>query len=172
VKEIAPLLFTLTSRGNAVRSDKQLGARINMLRSQQGDFRALVDQAVAKGTSADDAMESELEFLRTWAQFKIPTAFAAAERIANDVLGSHGYTASSTAVFANELENLFLPPFAAVLEEYGLPISLTLKLRHRLDLGRASGLDDVLEKLRDLDMPPSTLVPFEREMLADTRRTL
>lgn len=172
VRDLAPLLFTLTGSGNAVRTAKQLGARVNMLRSQQGDFKALVEQAVSRGTSADDAMESELEFLRNWAQFKIPTAFAAVEKIVNDALSADRFTASSTAVFANELENLFLPPFAAVLEEYGLPVSLTLKLRHQLDLGRASGLDEVLDRLREIDVPPSTLGPFEREMLADTQRTL
>jgi hypothetical protein len=121
---------------------------------------------------ADDAVEDTLNFARNWAQFKIPTALTAAKTLAKEVLGRAGYTPSEIGVFAGELENMFMPPFTTVLEEYGLPTPTTLKLASMLELRRARSLDDVLARLRVIRVPPEVLGPFEREMLADTQNAL
>jgi hypothetical protein len=117
-------------------------------------------------------VEDALDFARNWAQFKIPTALTAAGLLAEDVLGRMGRSTSNTTVFAGELENLFLPPFTTVLEEYGLPTSLTTKLSSILRLNQAQSLDDVLLQLRTLLVVPNTLGTFEQEMLSDTRQAL
>ena len=70
------------------------------------------------------------------------------------------------------MENLFLPPFTTVLEEYGMPTALSLKLEPGLQLGRASGLDEILANLRALDPAGSRLSSFELEMIEDTRSGL
>jgi hypothetical protein len=172
VRRLGELLITLTGTGSAVRTARQLGARVNMLRYQRGDVRALIQDQVQRGTPADDAVEETLEFVRNWAQFKIPTALTAAETLATDVLGRSNRTVSDTTIFAGALENLFLPPFTTVLEEYGLPAPTTLKLAPMLGLAGAVSLDDVLARLRLLQQAPSGLTRFEEEMLADTRRAL
>jgi hypothetical protein len=172
VRQLGSLLFALTGSGSAVRSDAQLGARVNMLRSQRGNLRALAEQQIERGSDVDDAVEDALDFAKNWAQFRIPTAVAALGALANDVLGRDGRLVSDTRVFAGALDNMFLPPFATVLEEYGLPVSLALRLDAQLRLASASSLDDVLARLRALTEPPSFLGPFEREMLADTLRGL
>ena len=168
VRKLGELLITLTGTGNVVRTPKELGAKINMLRYHRGDIRALIDEQVRKGTSSDNAVEETLEFVRNWAQFKIPTALTAAGALATDVLGRTGHTVSDPALFAGALENLFLPPFATVLEEYGLPTPTTLKLSSALRLAQAKSLDDVVTELRVLKPSSGILGPFEREMLADT----
>ena len=172
VKALGELLFSLTGSGKAVRTAAQLGARVNMLRFHRGNLRALTQQQIDRGIKVDDAVEDALDFARNWAQFKIPTALTAAGSLAADVLGRTGRRTSDTTVFAGDLENLFLPPFTTVLEEYGLPASLTVKLASALYLQRARSLDDVLVRLQILDIATATLGPFEREMLADTRRAL
>jgi hypothetical protein len=143
-----------------------------MLRFHRGNLRALTQQQIDRGVKVDDAVEDALDFARNWAQFKIPTALTAAGSLAADVLGRAGGRTSDTTVFAGDLENLFLPPFTTVLEEYGLPTSLTAKLASALYLQRARSLDDVLARLQSLDIVTATLGPFEREMLADTRQAL
>lgn len=172
VRALGELLFTLTGSSGTVRTANQLGARVNMLRFHGGDLHALVQQDVARGAEVDDAVEDALDFARNWAQFKIPTALTAAGALAADVLGRAGHRPVDTTVFAGELENMFLPPFATVLEEYGLPAPLTLKLAETLRLRQADSLDDVLARLRDLAGPPVSLGSFEREMLADTQQAL
>jgi len=172
VRQLGELLITLTGTGRAVRSARQLGARVNILRYHGGNVKALIQNEMRNGKTADDAVEEILDFVRNWAQFKIPTALTAAEVIARDVLGRDNLDVSDTTVFAGALENLFLPPFTTVLEEYGLPASTTLKLAPLLGLARAAGLDDVLARLRDLPDAPARLGAFEREMLADTLQSL
>lgn len=172
IKELAEILITLTGKDNAARTSAHLGARINILRHHHGDLRALITQETSKGTEPDKAVEDTLDFMRNWAQFKIPAALTAAEILAAEVLGRSGYTPSGTGVFAGELENLFMPPFTTVLEEYGLPAPTTLKLTSMLHLRQARSLDDVLARLRTIYVPPAVLSPFEQEMLADTQKAL
>lgn len=173
VRNLSELLFTLTGSSSTVRTAAQLGALVNILRFHRGNLRALAEQQInERGVAADDAVESVLDFARNWAQFKIPTALKATGNLAGDVLGSSGYRTTDPAVFAGELENLFLPPFVVALEEYGLPTSLTIKLEPLLNLRLAANLDDALSRLRELDPAPPGLLPFEQEMLLDTRAAL
>jgi len=173
VRALQDLLFTLTGTGAAVRTSSQLGARINTLRFNRGNVRALVDGQLENYTDdPNQAVEDTLEFIRNWAQFKIPTALTALTSIAEDVLGKEGQSISNTTVFAGELENLFLSPFVSVLEEYGLPVALTNKIEAQLDLRRAQTLDDVLDRLRAMPSAPTFLSPFEREMFDDAREDL
>jgi hypothetical protein len=170
VRTLQEILFALTGAGTAVKTPAQLGARLNMLRFSRGNARALVDNQLQNfHNDPDEAVEDTLEFIRNWAQFKIPTALTTLGSLAADVLGQTGMSITDPTVFAGELENLFLPPFAAVLEEYGLPVALTTKIEDQLDLRHAQTLDDVLGRLRAMPSAPADLSPFEREMFDDSR---
>jgi hypothetical protein len=156
-----------------VKTAAQLGARVNILRRQRGNVRALAeDQIESRGVMPDIAVEDALDFQRNWAQFRIPAALTALGNLADDVLSKAGRPHSDTRVFAGALENLFLPPYVTVLEEYGLPTQVGLKLEPILRLQDASGLDDVLSTLRRIDASGHDLTPFEREMLDDTQAGL
>ncbi len=172
IRDLGQILFQLTGSGPAVKTAAQLGARINILRFNRGNIRAMVDNYLERSDeNADAAVEDTLDFLRNWAQFKIPTALTTLESLASEVLGRQGLSVSNTAVFAGEIENLFLSPFASVLEEYGLPIPLTAKIEPWLNLRTAQTLDDVLDRLRVMPAPEH-LKPFEREMFDDSRKDL
>jgi hypothetical protein len=172
VRGMETILFSLTGPGPAVKTPAQLRARVNMLRFNRGNVRALVDNQLQNfSDDPDEAVEDTLDFIRNWAQFKIPTAFTTLGSIAADVLGRTGRSNTDPAVFAGELENLFLSSFASVLEEYGLPIALTTKIESELDLQHAQTLDDVLGRLRTIPAPAG-LSPFEREMFDDSRADL
>jgi hypothetical protein len=173
MRDLAELLFALTRGGSAVKTAAQLGARVNILRRQRGNVRALAeDQIESRGVMPDIAVEDALDFQRNWAQFRIPAALTALGNLADDVLSKAGRPHSDTRVFAGALENLFLPPYVTVLEEYGLPTQVGLKLEPILRLQDASGLDDVLSTLRRIDASGHDLTPFEREMLDDTQAGL
>lgn len=172
IQDLSSALFELTGSGNGVRTARQLGARINILRFNRGDIRALINNQMQNFNSGpDEAVEDTLDFVRNWAQFKIPTAFTTLGNLAADVLARSGRTSTDPSVFAGQLENLFLPPFASVLEEYGLPIALTMKIERELGLTRANTLDDVLDRLRSIQIP-TQLSPFEQEMFNDARADL
>jgi hypothetical protein len=131
----------------------------------------MVAEEINRGIDPDVAVEDALDFVRNWAQFKIPRALTAVGSLARDVLHATGTQTADTTVFAGQLENLFLPPYTSVLEEYGLPTPVTMKLEGALRLNDAENLDDVLARLRDLQ-PQVRLGSFELEMLADTQKAL
>jgi hypothetical protein len=173
VRALQELLFKLTGTGTAVKTAAQLGARVNTLRFNRGNVRALVDSQLQNYTDdPNEAVEDTLEFIRNWAQFKIPTALTTLGSLATDVLGQAGWSITNPTVFAGQLENLFLSPYVSVLEEYGLPVALTTKIESQLDLRRAQTLDDVLGRLRAMPNAPANLSPFEREMFDDARADL
>src|SRR5262245_47967428 len=98
-------LFQLTGSGPAVKTPVQLGARINILRYHRGNIRALVENQLQRPhETPDSAVKDTLDFLRNWAQFKIPTALTTLGSLASDVLGPAGTSISDASVFAGELE--------------------------------------------------------------------
>ncbi|KJL28312.1 DEAD/DEAH box helicase [Microbacterium oxydans] len=172
VKRMGDVLVQLTGTGNVVRSGKQLSARINMLRHQGGDVAALARQEMERnGKSADEAIEDTLDFARNWMQFKIPRALMTATSLGQDVWGP-ATKVSNPLAFVAQLENMFMPPFVVMLEEYGLPTSTTMKIKDQLGLDSAESLDEVLDRLREVRQVPRTMGPFEREMIVDTIRTI
>ena len=175
VHAISELMVEMLGTSGVVRSARQLGTRINLLRRHRGDLRPLIENDIeygkTRGRTVDQAIDDNLNFVRNYAQFQVPTALAAAETIGRDVLGP-GASVTATSAFAGELENLFQSPYTTVLEEFGLPNALVKKLRSALDLEHASGLDDVLDRLAGIDGGGMNLHPFEREMLLDTQASL
>lgn len=171
IKSLSPLLFELTGRGSGIYSESHLSRMILKLRHHKGDLSAFAAESVGPDQDLDAAMDEAFGFARNWAQFKIPTAFAAAANLANDVFARTGRKVTNPAVFAGALENLFQDPFAMALEEFGLPLPTTRKLTSVLNLRSAGNLDEVLDRLRSV-APPPTLGPFEREMLEDAVASL
>lgn len=173
VRDLAEVMFTLTGSSSAARTPAQLGARLNMLRFQKGDVVALAREDIQRrGTPVDDAVEDAFDFARNYAQFKIPSALTTAGTLARDVLPD-GSRVADTSVFAGQVENMFLPPFVTVLEEYGLPAPVTLKLAGPLRLDTGGNLDALLARLRALVPGPALrLGAFEDEMLRDTQQAL
>jgi hypothetical protein len=171
VHTVSELMHAMIGPSGTVRSARQLATRINLLRRHRGDLRPLIQADIEYGKSVDVAMDDNLAFVRNYAQFLVPTALGATASIGRDVLGA-GARVSDPAAFAGELENLFQPPFATVLEEYGLPNALVLKLQNALGLDHAESLDDVLDRIPGLDPSRPGLLPFEREMLRDTQASL
>jgi hypothetical protein len=169
--DIAPLLFTLTGGGQSVVSERQLAFRVNALRAVRGNLSQLINQEVKRGTGVDKAIDDQLHFVRNFAQFRIPSALSAIATLAEDVWSDAGVQAPDVRVFAGELENLFLPPFTTVLEEYGLPAPLTAKLEPQLHLRTAEDVDQVVQRLRGL-VGRVNLTGFEAEMFADTVASL
>lgn len=90
----------------------------------------------------------------------------AIDRIQREIFQEVGLPAGSYAFYASEVERLFLPPFIVTLEEFGLPIPVSLKLR---SFGLAAdSLDEMLRRLKVVAANPrvsEVLDIFEREML-------
>lgn len=147
---------------------RSLAARLNAVRRSDGSIPQLVAEQVRYSSSRDEAVEEVLWFNRNWMGHTFPRSLMAIERIQAEIFGALGLPAGSYSYYAREVENQFLPPFIVTLEEYGLPIPVSLKLQ---PVGlRAETLDGMLARLRVVAAHPSVpelLDSFEQEMLPE-----
>lgn len=74
------------------------------------------------------------------------------------------------SAFATQIENYFLPPGIAAIDEYGIPLQVGQKLVGTL--ANPADLDATLRSLRSLDLREVDLDPFERDVVADALRYL
>lgn len=153
---------------SSVRSPNQLATLCRQL-SRRDDTRDLIANQVEffKG-NVDRAVESVLDFQRTWATFHLPRLLRAICEIQRVVLSELGHEWGDYESYATRLESLFLDPAVVALEEYGIPLPLSRKLLELGFLKPDSSLDETLERLKGI--PWSTveaLDSFERSLLVD-----
>lgn len=161
-------LVVLKGKRNGVASAAQLTARLDRLRADPDLTRLVSDEAAREfAADVDEAVESVVQFQRSWAQFEFPRLIRALDRISREVLGRAGCRVGDFAAFAAACERLFLPPNVQVLDEYGIAPQLAL---HLFPAGRPD-LDSMLAAVRAVD-PATVADPFERELLTEAQRRL
>jgi hypothetical protein len=171
LKAACELIYQLAGsrRRGGVSSGDQLATLVNLIRQHQGEIRPLADgQMRFRRSTADDAVEEVLDFVREWCSHLFPRYLMVLQTITEDVLHRYGLPTGDYRHYAAAVEALFRPPILTTLEEYGLPAPLAARLRRflRLDV-QVRGIDDVLQRLRNLP-PIAGLSTFEQDMLDDT----
>lgn len=126
--------------------------------------------AYNKKASPTEALESSLIFLRRWVEFHFPRYLMALDRIQRSVFNKAGRKGGDYSAFAAMTKHLFMPLSCTLLEEYGLPFQVTLKLEAQKPLGES--VDEVLNNLKQLNLATFKLSPMEQEMANDVRANL
>lgn len=147
---------------------RSLATRLSVVRRAQGSVPEMVDAQLPFSGDRDEAVEDVLFFNRNWMGHTFPRGLQAVERIQRDVFARYNLPSGNYGAYARQVESLFLPAYFSTLEEFGLPVPVTLKLR-RAGL-RGDTLDGLLLQLRRVGRARGTaalLDPFEREMVAE-----
>jgi hypothetical protein len=158
-------------------SYRMLAFLIDLLRKTNGPaakFQAIVknrkdwlQQTRGREDVSDEAVEQALEFTRTWIQFRFPKYLRALDLIIKDVKPEWG---SDYSRFADEVENMFLSPAYASLEEYGIPISTTTKLEKDVSLKQPA--NKVLRDILALDLEGTLLSNFEKRLVKEAKNSI
>lgn len=112
-----------------------------------------------------EAVENVLKFLRSWAEFHFPRYLLALDNIQRYVFSTAGKIPGNYTKYAAEIKKLFMPLSATILEEYGIPYQISLKLEKQTGLGET--IDDIIDRLRQCDISSLNLSDFERELVAE-----
>jgi hypothetical protein len=83
------------------------------------------------------------------------------------VLTRAGHEAGDYTLFAASVENMFAPAYLAALDEYGIPLQVALKLE--AFVSPYSGLDALLDRMRQVDLSATGLSDFEQSLVAAAR---
>ena len=135
---------------------------------QKKTVSALVAAELAYNTTAtpSEALETVLKFVRQWGEFHFPRYLGSLDKIQRSVFERAGKSPGDYSVFGASVKHLFMPLGATVLEEYGLPFQVTLRIEKINPLG--DEVDEILSNLRKLDVASIGLEPIEAEMADDT----
>ena len=134
--------------------------------------REIIDQELRNTyhNTPTAAIYSTLKFLRQWCEFNMPRYLGALDQIQRSVFEKYGRKAGEYTPFITSVKHLFMHPAVTVLEEYGMPYSLTQKVLSQFQLGEE--VDEILANLPTVDPAQLELPSFESEMLRDTIENL
>jgi hypothetical protein len=161
------LLWDLASgdgRSGAVRTYRQLAFLTWRLRDVRGDVRRFVRLQASAQREPSDTVEDSLEFVRTWPGHHLPKLLRALQRIEEAALSDSPFTPGDYRLFATQAEHLFMAPFAAALEEYGIPSGVSIKLPELFR--NAADLDEVLARLKRTRLGAYGLSQFEQSLVS------
>lgn len=162
-----------TLRRHGIYKGSQLQAALAGLMAAQ-DFGAFIRRRVADRwgeQSISDAVESALSFLRNYVGYTFGRQLMAVSRIQNDVLSRlKGARSGDYALLAARAESLFLPAGLYALDEYGVPAEIAAKLM--LSTGPIEDVDQGLRMLASINLHQIDLMPFERDLIENVRRSL
>lgn len=154
---------------HGVYSAEQLATFTMLVSVADGDVRQVLDRFVGddynKNETTDDKIEKCFDFLRYWIDHNLPQMIRAVDTIAHEVILRRGFQPGAYGSFVARLEDGFQPHLFMTLEEYGVPVQISRKLRRHIP--NYDSLDDLLGWFRQLDVSKNAgLTEFERETLA------
>lgn len=157
---------------DGIFSAKQMSYKFGKL-SFLKEIKNLVKDEIEHNKCIDTptkAVEEVLVFLRRWAEFHLPRYLSALDKIQRHVFSEARMSAGNYEVYIAEIKQLFMPLSATVLEEYGVPYQISLKLEKYISLGDT--VDDILAALTKLNVKNMQLSSFEEELLSETIKNL
>lgn len=131
-------------------SGLQLAWHINALRSQK-NFTEYLQQAIDDdwhNRTPSEAIGLRLKLIRNVISYRLPRDFMSISRIQADVLGRRNLEFGDYTFISEQLENLFQDPLITALDEYGIPIQISTKIKGMIL--PSDNLNEVLAKLRKL----------------------
>lgn len=156
-------------RVGGISSGSQLAFKINNLRTV-GNIKDLIANEIdedGEPEKVNETIENILEFVRFWAQYNFPKYMMALNRIQKELYEEIGFQSGDYSYFSSQIECLFTDPLFVALDEYGIPIQTSNKIKSKLDTN--GNLDYLLEQIRALPLESLDISKFEKELLADAQ---
>lgn len=158
-------------RLDGVASPKQLAFMLQRL--QNTSIESIIESEINNPKPAfrktpSDAVEHTLKFLRSWCEFNMPRLLGTLESIQKATFARLGYEKHGNySVYSSAVKHLFMPPSVTILEEYGLPYSVTNAI-HRAGHDLGENVDDIIDRIRAINPAETGLEGFELETLQET----
>lgn len=153
---------------DGIFSAKALGYKFGVF-SKLRTLQNMIEDELANNDRVETptkAVEGVLVFMRRWAEFHLPRFLSGLDKIQRHVFTSSGMTPGNYEVYISNIKRLFMPPSATILEEYGVPCQISMKIEHQYPLGDT--VDEIVSNLPKCELSSLRLSDFETELLKDT----
>ena len=161
-----------SNRMGNVSSGSQLAYRINLIRTLK-NVKALIAREIKTNYGPEqinNTIEDVLDFVRFWGQYNFPKYIMALDRIQKEIFQEYNLEPGEFSFFATQIECLFTDPLFVALDEYGIPIQTSDKLKYQLDT--SGNLDSLLSQIKHLQVDSLKLTPFEKELIEEVKQQL
>ena len=171
-------LRPISGRDNGVSSYRQLAFKLNMASAERGDVTRLIANELANGSKdvredPDAAVEEVLGFIRQWVGFEMPRLLSTLQSVVNHVMNANGVSRRANySPYLSRCEALFLPAHVAMLDEFGMPSGLVMKLSDLLPRRADAGVDEILAALRQISPELPRISSAERRILEEIQASL
>ncbi len=152
-----------------VSSGKQLHFRINQYR-EAGSLKAFIKQFINLGSDfkeKNDGIELAFDIQRHWINFQFPRYLMALNNITNAVFENKGFELPDYSYYASMVECYFTEPYVVPLDEYGLPMSVSLKIGRVINLEK--NIDASLAALKTFNPESVNLNEIEKEFIYELK---
>ncbi len=164
-------LVVAVGKRNGIANGRHLAKRLDRFRADPSLSRLIADELAGDYTdTADEAVESVMQFTRSWVDFEFPKLLRCLSDVQRVVLSRANGECGDYSFFAGLAESHFRPPYLSMLDEYGIPIQVAEKLLPQI--GKPSSLDDLLGSIRSLDLNDTKLTVFEQALITTARARL
>lgn len=154
INKIAEKYFNIKSfASGAVKSDVQLSRKIvSILKNET--LKDIIDQDYEyfseddDSFTIDDAVLRNFDFRRKILGHYYPVIINAINNIQEYVFTKFGYKAGNYKAFILRVESLNVTPSLMTLEEYGIPISISLKANKIWKVKDSDSFDEAIDKIK------------------------
>ena len=159
-----------TLDGYKIFSGKALAREIVLLNKRDG-LSSYIKLKINESDdiSVSETIERSLGFIRNFICYKFSRSLMAIDTIQSDIFQSNAKKPGNYSLFANMVENLFIPSTIFALDEYGIPIQTSERLIKYLP--KTEFLDEIIDELKTLDINNLDLSNFEKKLLINAIQT-
>lgn len=152
-----------------VSSGEQLHFRINQFR-EAGNLKNFINLFTNGKNNLDeinDGIELAFDIQRHWINFQFPRYLMALDSICNHIFSKNGLNPGDFSYYSNMVECYFTFPYVVPLDEYGLPMQVSLKIGEYINF--EGNIDDSLLKLKAFDPTDGKFTFIEKEFINELK---
>ncbi|MBE7641405.1 DEAD/DEAH box helicase [Salegentibacter sp. BLCTC] len=176
LKEVCIIIWDYFVDSNAriygVSSGLQLHYRLMEYRESK-NLKQYLSKFVKKDSDIverNKAIELAFDIQKYWINFQFPRYLSALDKIVNHVFEKNGLKGCDYSVYANLVESYFSKPYVVPLDEYGIPIPISLKIGKLIELD--NNIDESLYQLKHFSPDNYNLSDIEKEFIYDLKEYL
>ena len=142
--------------------------RLNQFR-KAGNIKNFITEIIAEEAKTSDsinrAIELAFDIQRHWINYQFPRYLMSLGDIANDIFRKNNLPLCDYSYFASLVECYFMAPYVIPMDEYGLPIQISNKIRNIIEI--SPDIDEALGQLRNFIPSQHEFSNIEREFIEE-----
>ena len=125
--------------------------------------------AEEKAVDKNSEIESALDFMRQWLNYKFPRYLMTLQDVVNEILDTRNLPHCDYSHYASYVESYFQQSYVIPFDECGLPIQISVKIRKFI---QGDNVDSAIRSLKGLNVAELPISSFEKKMIEDVQRNL